>query len=97
MLLIEYELKEESEQGYTKTIELSFNLRPDFTLDVELPADLTEVEAERFAQFFWMPGIQAGLMKKKIGLPVTKFHRAGQPLRPLAKVMTWHRQPCWQR
>ncbi len=50
--VIEYELEEESEHGYTETIEHSFNLRPDFTLDIELPADLTEFEAKRLAQFF---------------------------------------------
>lgn len=30
-------------------------------------------------------------MKKKIGLPVTKFHRAGQLTLPLATVTTRHR------
>ncbi len=39
-------------QVFPESIEHSFNLRPDFTLSVELPGDLTEFEAKRLAQFF---------------------------------------------
>ena len=50
--VIEHELEEEDAQAFPESIEHSFNLRPDFTLSVELPGDLTEFEAKRLAQFF---------------------------------------------
>ncbi len=50
--VIEHDLKEEDTRVFPETIEHSFALRPDFTLSVELPGDLTEFEANRLAQFF---------------------------------------------
>jgi hypothetical protein len=50
--VIEHELEEEDAQVFPESIEHSFNLRPDFTLSVELPSDLSEFEAKRLAQFF---------------------------------------------
>jgi hypothetical protein len=50
--VIEHDLTGEDTQVFPETIEHSFNLRPDFTLSVELPSDLTEFEAKRLAQFF---------------------------------------------
>ena len=50
--VIEHDLKEEDAQVFPEFIEHSFALRPDFTLNIELPGDLTEFEAKRLAQFF---------------------------------------------
>ena len=50
--VIEHDLKEEDVQVFPEFIEHSFALRPDFTLNIELPGDLTEFEAKRLAQFF---------------------------------------------
>lgn len=48
----EHDLTGEDTQVFPETIEHSFTLRPDFTVSVELPSDLTEFEAKRLAQFF---------------------------------------------
>lgn len=49
--VIEHELEEEDAQVFPESIEHLFNLRPDFTLSVELPSDLSEF-IQRLAQFF---------------------------------------------